>query len=84
MCLAAGAHDVAAEGVVGLHGRLCLRAISGQQAAVDASLRIMEHAVTEYLLLVPAESTMTAGSREPRGEGPPSPQRQRHEGSLTQ
>lgn len=80
---AAGTPDMAEEGVVGLHGRLCLHAISGQQAAVDASLRIMERAVTEPLLLVLDELTMTAGSRELGEERPSSPQRQCNEGSLT-
>ena len=82
--LVAGAHGVAAEGVVGLHGRLCLQAISGQRTAVDVSLRIMEHAVTQHARLVPAEATMTAGSPEPGREGPPHRRRQCHEASLTQ
>lgn len=80
---AEGTPDLAKEGIVGLHGRLCLQAISGQQAAVDASLRIMERAVMEDLLLVPDELTMTAGSREPEGERPSSPQRPCNESSLT-
>ena len=41
--------------------------------AVDVNLRTIEHAVLQYRRQFAAEATATVRSRQPEGEGPPSP-----------